>query len=317
MAQLKYFQVDLSGEGERVDTFLSQQPDMPTRSQIQKLIENQKIKVNGVTTKANHKLHLKDNVSVEIPAPTESILEPQDIPLNILFEDEDIIVIYKPYGIVVHPGSGNPDKTLVNALLYHCKDLSGIGGVERPGVVHRLDKDTSGVIVFAKNDTAHFNLSQQFQDRSIQRFYFALVYGRMEKKQGMFDSPIGRHPSQRKKMSSRSSRGKPALTFYDVQKEFEQISLVKVNLKTGRTHQIRVHFSEAGHPVVGDETYGGKKRVKNIVNMEVRTQIEKLPALCLHAAHLTFEHPRTKEKMTFEAPLPEHFQNMLHCLERE
>jgi 23S rRNA pseudouridine1911/1915/1917 synthase len=312
----KFFRVTSVEVGERLDAYLVTQQDMPTRSQLQRLIEQGRVKVNGLSTKPSYPVKDQDTISVEIPEPTESFLTAEDIPVEIIYEDDDLVVVNKQAGLVVHPGAGNRTGTLVNALLFHCNKLSGLGG-QRPGIVHRLDKETSGVMVVAKNDETHFSLSRQFQDRTVKKNYKALVYGRMESNQGTFDSPIGRHPSNRKKMSSRSNQAKSALTLWSVLKEYEQMSLVKVVLATGRTHQIRVHFSEAGHPVVGDDTYGGSKRLKNIVDVKLRQRVQKLSALMLHAEHLSFIHPGTKKEIYFDVEPPKHFKNILELLDDE
>ncbi len=214
---------------------------------------------------------------------------------------------------MVHPGAGNKRGTLINALLFHCK-LSTVGGVHRPGVVHRLDKNTSGVIVFAKNDQSHWNLSAQFQKKTVGRHYEALVFGKLKTPSGIFSESIGRDPVNRKKMSTRSKHGKAALTSWKVKEFFDQLTWVEAVLATGRTHQIRVHFSNAGHPVVGDSTYGGTKRALNIVDVELRREIQKLPALLLHAGYLSFRHPKTGEELSFHVPLPDYFIHILNIL---
>ncbi len=242
------------------------------------------------------------------------MLHAEAIPVDIGYEDEDVVVVNKSAGMVVHPGAGNKTNTLVHALLYHCKNLSGIGGVLRPGIVHRLDKDTSGLMVVAKNDDAHLHLSQQFKKRTIWRTYIAMVFGRFEKTHGSFNASIGRHPIHRKKMSTKSKRGKPALTIWEVLESFDQMSLVRAKLETGRTHQIRVHFSDFGNPVVGDSVYGGKVRVKNIIDPKLKLEVEKLHALLLHAEKLTFIHPGTQQPMAFEAPMPDYFKHILEML---
>jgi len=302
-------------EGQRLDIYLVDQKVLPTRSQIQRLIEQERVKVNGFPSKASYKIDLADHITIEIPAPEESVIVPENIPVDILYEDDDLVVIHKRAGQVVHPGAGNKRGTLVNALLYHCKNLSGIGGVMRPGVVHRLDKGTSGVMLFAKNDKAHLHLTSQFEKKLTQRHYKALIFGKMKTGSGSFSEPIGRHPIQRKKMSVHSRKGKAALTYWEVVQSYEQMSLVRATLATGRTHQIRVHFSNAGHPVVGDSTYGGVKRMKGIVSLDLRRALQKLPALLLHAEHLSFTHPTTGKKMSFEVPLPDYFQRILKLLD--
>lgn len=309
-----FLKVESSEEGERLDSYVVKKKILPSRAQIQKLIEQEKIKVNGLSTKASHAVKAGDTIAIEIPPPTESILLPQNLPIHILYEDDDVVIVNKEAGRVVHPGAGNKKGTLVNALLFHCRNLSGIGGVMRPGVVHRLDKDTSGLILFAKNDEAHLQLANQFKKRTIKRHYKTIVFGKFKMTQGTFDAPIGRHPAQRKKMSTKSKRGKPALTFWKVLESFDQMSFVDAVLATGRTHQIRVHFSDAGHPVVGDPKYGGTNRAKNIVNPELKKAVMKLPFLLLHSESLSFIHPRTGEAMKFDAPLPDYFKKILDIL---
>lgn len=311
---MEFFKITQEEQGERLDTYLVSKNILPTRTQVQKLILQEKIKVNGFPSKSSYRVKFQDVVSVEIPEPSKSVIEPQEIPLDILYEDTDVVVVNKPAGMVVHPGTGNKEGTLVNALLHHCKNLSGIGGVLRPGIVHRLDKDTSGVMVVAKNDQAHLHLSEQFKKRTIGREYQALIFGRMKEDEGNFNQPIGRHPHHRKKMSSKAKKGKEAKTYWKVLKKYDQLSLIQANLATGRTHQIRVHFSEAGHPVVGDTTYGGKNRIKNIINLKLRQAIEKLPAMLLHAKTLSFEHPKTHKRLIFKVPRPDYFDKILNIL---
>lgn len=313
----KFYKITPAHVGERLDSYLASLPEMPTRSQIQKMIQEIHIRVNGFETKPNYHIKEQDTICVDELSVRPSEMKPQALPLFILYEDQDIVVIDKAAGMVVHPGAGNREGTVVNALLHHCKNLSGVGGVHRPGVVHRLDKETSGVMVFAKNDEAHLSLSAQFKERTIQRRYLTLVFGRMGKTQGMFDQAIGRHPSQRKKMSSKSKHGKTALTHWEVKKEYDQLSLMSIKLMTGRTHQVRVHFSEAGHPVVGDDVYGGVKRTHQIVSLDVKNAIEKVSHLLLHAEFLSFKHPRTHETLTFQTPLPSYFKEVLDLLDDE
>jgi len=309
-----FLKVTPEEEGQRLDGYLVNQKILPSRSGLQRLIEEAKVKVNGFPSKASYKVKALDTISIEIPEPTESVLRPEDLPIAIVYEDQDIVVVNKSAGMVVHPGAGHKHHTLVNALLFHCKFLSGVGGVLRPGVVHRIDKDVSGLLVVAKNDRAHLALSSQFKTKTIRRVYQALVYGRFESQHGSFDLPIGRHPVHRRKMSTHTKRGKSALTLWDVVAAYDQMSLMKISLETGRTHQIRVHFSDAGHPVVGDMTYGGKTRAKHVIDPKLKQAIEKLPALLLHAHTLTFEHPTTQKKISFEAPLPDYFQEILRIL---
>lgn len=309
-----FLRIESSDEGDRLDSYLVKKRLLPSRSQIQRLIEQEKIKVNGFTAKASYLVKAKDTITVDIPLPVESVLIPENLPIHIVYEDDDIVVVNKEAGMVVHPGAGNKRGTLVNALLFHCKNLSGVGGVMRPGVVHRLDKETSGLIIFAKNDEAHLHLANQFKKRTLKRHYKALVYGKFEQTQGEFSAPIGRHPVQRKKMSTKSKHGKSALTLWKIVESFDQISLIDAILGTGRTHQIRVHFSDAGHPVVGDSKYGGLGRVKNIVDPKLKSEVSKLPYLLLHSESLSVIHPRTAEVMKFNTPLPDYFQKILKVL---
>ena len=311
-----YIIITSQDAGERVDTFLTHKKVLPSRAQVQKLIKDAKIKVNGFPTKPSYRLEEADHIIIEPPKPEASFLKPQALPLDILYEDEHVIVIYKKAGEVVHPGAGHKEGTLVNALLAH-GELSPIGGVLRPGVVHRLDKDTSGVIIFAKTELAHRELSEQFQKRTVKRKYYALVFGKMRYESGFFNETIGRHPVERKKMSTRSKKGKSALTSWKVLEGFDQMTFIEASLATGRTHQIRVHFSHAGHPVVGDKLYGGAKRLSGIVDMNVRRTIQPLSALLLHAAQLQFQHPVTKETLLFEVPLPNYFKEILNLLRNE
>ncbi len=309
-----FLKVESSDEGERLDSYLVKKALLPSRSQIQRLIEQEKIRVNGFPAKASYHIKAKDTITVDIPPPALSILIPENIPVNILYEDDDIVVVNKDGGMVVHPGAGNKRGTLINALLFHCKSLSVVGGVMRPGVVHRLDKDTSGLIVFAKNDEAYLHLAHQFKERTIRRHYKTLVYGKFKETQGSFGEPIGRHPLQRKKMSTKSKRGKPALTLWKMVESFDQMSFIDAILATGRTHQIRVHFSDAGHPVVGDPKYGGTNRAKTIVDVKLKQAVSSLPALLLHSESLLMIHPKTGKEMKFEAPLPDYFLNILRLL---
>ena len=314
MSEPVFLKVTAEEEGQRLDGYLVDKKILPSRSQIQRLIEEAKIKINGFSSKASYKIKALDTISIEVPEPSESVLRPEDLPIDIVYEDDDVIVVNKSAGMIVHPGAGHKHSTLVNALLFHCKFLSGVGGVMRPGIVHRIDKNVSGLLVVAKNDQAHLTLSAQFKTKAIRRIYKGLMYGRMETQHGSFNLPIGRHPIHRKRMSTHTKRGKPALTIWDVVTAYDQMSLMKISLETGRTHQIRVHFSDAGHPIVGDLTYGGKNRAKHLIDPKLKQAVEKLPALLLHAQTLSFQHPTTQKVMTFEAPLPSYFQTVLGIL---
>ncbi|SFE40415.1 23S rRNA pseudouridine1911/1915/1917 synthase [Thermoanaerobacter thermohydrosulfuricus] len=289
-------------EGKRIDVFLAAELDY-TRSYIKKLIVDGLVFVNGKTVKPSYKVKENDEVVVNIPEVEKIDVMPENIPLDILYEDDDIIVISKPQGMVVHPAPGNYSGTLVNALLYHCKNLSGINGILRPGIVHRLDKDTSGVMVVAKNDKAHISLSNQIKERSVFKKYVAIVEGVIKDEAGEIEAPIGRHPVDRKKMAV-IEEGRYALTLYKVLERFKENTLVEAVIKTGRTHQIRVHMAYIGHPVVGDPVYGFKK------------QKFKLEGQALHSRVLGFMHPTKGVYMEFEAPLPEYFVRLIEILRR-
>lgn len=286
----------------RIDKYLSEKmPDM-SRSKIQKLIKEKNVRVNNKEIKANYKLEKNDEVKISIPKPKSVDMNAEDIPLDILFEDKDIAIINKKQGMVVHPGAGNWDGTLVNALLYHIDDLSGINGEIRPGIVHRLDKDTSGILVIAKNDQAHVALSEQFQNRTIKRTYRAIVHGIPGHKQGTIKAPIGRDPNNRQQFTV-TSNGKEAISHFKVVERFRDFSLLEVALETGRTHQIRVHLKYINHPVAGDLVYGPKNTLKS-------------EGQFLHAYSLEFLHPRTSDSMYFEAPYPTFFSETLKHLKQ-
>ncbi|EGD52416.1 pseudouridine synthase, RluA family [Thermoanaerobacter ethanolicus JW 200] len=287
-------------EGKRIDVFLAAELDY-TRSYIKKLIVDGLVFVNGKTVKPSYKVKENDEVVVNIPEAEKIDVLPENIPLDILYEDDDIIVINKPQGMVVHPAPGNYSGTLVNALLYHCKNLSGINGILRPGIVHRLDKDTSGVMVVAKNDKAHISLSNQIKERSVFKKYVAIVEGVIKHEEGKIEALIGRHPVDRKKMAVIED-GRYALTLYKVLERFKENTLIEAVIKTGRTHQIRVHMAYIGHPVVGDPVYGFKK------------QKFKLEGQALHSRVLGFMHPTKGVYMEFEAPLPEYFVRLIEIL---
>lgn len=299
--------------GERIDVFIAEATEL-SRSAAQKLIENGSVTVNGAPTSKKYGVKDGDLIDVTIPDVKESDIEPENIPIDVVYEDDDIAVINKRSGMVVHPAPGNYSGTLVNALLYHMKDsLSGVGGVMRPGIVHRIDKDTSGLLVIAKNDFAHKALSEQLEYHGVTREYHLLVKGGFKVDSGRIDLPIGRHPVDRKKMAvltAPGSHAKEAVTHYEVMERFGDITYVKAHLETGRTHQIRVHFSHLGHPLIGDEVYCGSK-----------IRFEKLhPALLdgqiLHAKKLSFIHPRTGERVEFESPLPKNFETLLTILRK-
>ena len=288
--------------GERIDKYLSTVIEGKTRSFIQGLIEDKAITVNGKIVKSNYKLKTNDEIVVILPEPIELDVKAENIDLNIVYEDSDVIVVNKPKNMVVHPAPGNYTGTLVNGLLYHCKDLSGINGVIRPGIVHRIDKDTTGILVIAKNDEAHNSLAKQFKDHSIKREYYALVEGRFSKESGTVDKPLGRNKKDRLKMDI-VEEGRRAVTHYEVLEQYDKgVSLIKCTLETGRTHQIRVHMASIGHPLVGDQTYGFKK------------QKFKIEGQALHAKTLGFIHPSTGEYIEFTSDLPEYFEKLIKKL---
>jgi 23S rRNA pseudouridine1911/1915/1917 synthase len=297
------FIIDETSVNTRIDKYLSEKLEDKSRSYLQGIIEADSVKVNNKVIKSNYKLKLYDVVSVSIPELTELKVAAEDIKLNVLYEDSDVIVVNKPQGMVVHPAPGNYNGTLVNALLNHCKDLSGINGVMRPGIVHRIDKDTCGVLVIAKNDNAHNKLSEQLKDHSMTRLYIALVEGRLKNESGTIDAPLGRNANDRIKFAV-TSNGKRAVTHYKVIERFDGCTLVQCRLETGRTHQIRVHMAHIGHPLVGDPIYGFKK------------QKFKLEGQLLHARVLGFKHPSSGEYMEFQAELPEYFLNILNQLQK-
>ena len=294
--------------GERIDKFLSCRLEEVSRSYIQKLIKEGHVSVNGKPVKANYKLGAGDKISVEIPEAKEPDILPEDIPLDILYEDQDILVVNKPKGMVVHPAAGHYSGTLVNALMYHCKDsLSGINGVMRPGIVHRIDMDTTGSLLVCKNDEAHRILAEQLKEHTIRREYHAIVYGNIKEDTGTVDAPIGRHPTDRKKMSINYKNGKQAVTHYEVLERFGNFTYIRCRLETGRTHQIRVHMASLHHPLLGDEVYGPSSR----------PPFPGLKGQVLHAKILGIYHPATGEYMEFDAPLPQYFVDLLQKLRRK
>lgn len=297
------FIIDASEEDKRLDAFLVSKMQSLTRSHIQKLIDEGMITVNGSSVKSGTKTKTGMIINVTIPEAKPLAVEAQDIPLDIVYEDDSIIVINKPKNLVVHPAAGNWEGTLVNALLYHCKDsLSDINGVKRPGIVHRIDKDTTGLLVIAKSNEAHLKLSAQLKKHQIQRTYETIVDGRIKEDSGKISAPIGRHNVNRKKMSVNVKNGKPAITHFKVLERFKSHTYIQCELETGRTHQIRVHMSSIGHPVTGDEVYG-----KRCSLIDTDGQV-------LHARFLKLMHPVSNEEMIFEAPLPEYFNVLLNRL---
>ena len=290
-------------EGERLDVFLTRMEPELSRAHIQKIVAAGKAEVSGRARKSNYKLQAGEMVLLTIPAAQPVAILPEDIPLDVLYEDADIIVVNKPRGMVVHPATGVYSGTLVNALLFHCHDLSGINGEIRPGIVHRLDKDTSGVMVAAKNDAAHIDLAEQIRTKTAHRIYNAIVCGNIREEAGIIKGDIGRHPTDRKKMAIVHEHGKPAVTHFRVLERFGDYTLVECRLETGRTHQIRVHMASIGHPVLGDPKYGPRKACPFAIEGQA-----------LHSLSLSLTHPVTRERMTFTAPLPEDMANILKAL---
>lgn len=309
--------VDQSASGTRLDKYLSTQLNEVSRSRIQSWLQHGHVLVNGAPGRAKSILRGGEKVTISPPSPTPTNLIPENIPINILYEDSDLVVVNKAPGIVVHPGAGQTSGTLVHGLLAKIKDLSGVGGEERPGIVHRLDKGTSGAIVIAKNDFAHVEISRQFAARETKKEYLALCYGAFKVLTGKIDKPIGRHLTQRKKMSINSKQGREAHSEWEVKEEFgKHLSLVKVKIMTGRTHQIRVHLSSEGHPLVGDDTYGGGARTARQLPAVWRDILLTIDSPVLHSWHLDFSHPRTGENISIEAPLPEYFTLLLESLRK-
>ena len=299
--------------GKRIDAYVADNSEL-TRSAAAKLVESRDILVNGKTVAKNYKLKSGDIVEIELPEPEPDKAEPEDIPLDVVYEDDDIIVVNKPSGMVVHPAAGNPCGTLVNALLYHCKgSLSGIGGVVRPGIVHRIDKDTSGLLVVAINDEAHNFLSEKLKTHDVSRIYYAIVIGSFSEDEGTVDAPIGRHPNDRKKMAvlkEGQGTARNAVTHYKTLARYKGFSLVRCQLETGRTHQIRVHMAYKGHPLLGDSVYGGGKTQFEAANKGL------ISGQCLHAKELMLTHPKTGKDMHFECELPDEMKKIIEKLEK-
>ena len=300
----QFFTVTGEGEASRLDAFLSAQLDGLSRSHIQKILKGGGVLVNGRPEKSSYRVAPGDQVELEVPEPEEPEILAEEMDLDILYEDRDIILINKPKGMVVHPAAGHYSGTLVNGLMAHCReDLSGINGVLRPGIVHRIDMDTTGVLIACKNDFAHTSIAQQLKVHSITRKYYAIVHGVIREAEGTVNAPIGRHPTDRKKMSINTKNGREAVTHYRVLQRFEKFTYVECQLETGRTHQIRVHMASIHHPLLGDTVYGPAK-----------CPVSGLQGQTLHAGVLGFIHPRTGEYMEFSAPLPEYFQELLKKL---
>ena len=305
------FTVEQSLPSERLDVFLRTKFPAVSRGAMQRLIEQGHIRVDGKAVKPTHAPRAGEKIEIHFPEPKPAEAQPEEIPLDILFEDKSLLVVNKPAGLVVHPAAGHEEHTLVNALLFHCKgSLSGIGGVARPGIVHRLDKETSGCLVVAKNDETHIALSEQFANRVVKKVYHAIVCGEVPREAGEIHAAIARHPTHRKRMAVHDdSDGRAAHTSYRVLEKLNHATLVEAQIHTGRTHQIRVHFQHLGHPVVGDDTYGStkNKRLKELANYAA-------PRVLLHAKELSFIHPRTQKTLKFSAPLPDYFKLALKLL---
>ena len=292
--------------GKRLDAFLAERAEGLSRSAAARLAEEGRVTCDGKPLGKNARLTGGETLAVDVPEAADSAVEAQEIALDVVYEDDDVIVVNKPVGMVVHPAPGHPDGTLVNALLYHCGDsLSGIGGEKRPGIVHRIDRDTSGLIIAAKNDAAHQGLSDQLKDHTLARTYECLVIGQMKEDSGTIDAPIGRHPADRKKMAVTEKNSRAAVTHWEVIARYRGITHVRCHLETGRTHQIRVHMAYIGHPLLGDTVYGSKKPVPGLAGQ------------CLHAVGLRFIHPRTGEAVELHCALPEFFRAQLEKLEKQ
>jgi 23S rRNA pseudouridine1911/1915/1917 synthase len=306
------FCVDDADAGARLDAYLASRIEKWSRSRIQRLIDDGDVLIAGRTVKSSYKLRAGDLIEVDLVQPDVASFKPEAIPIEIVYEDEELVVVNKPAGMVVHPGAGALSGTLANALAYHFEQLPKRGGLTRPGIVHRLDKDTSGLIVVAKTEDTHENLSNQFRDREIFKSYIALVHGCVAEREGQIDQPIARDPRHRTRMAVVRG-GRPALSLYRVRTSYERFTLLDVEIKTGRTHQIRVHLQWLRHPVVGDETYGGG-RDKTIPDVGVRAAVTRLGRLFLHAEQLRFVHPGSKKPVRFKAPLPPELGSLLEKL---
>lgn len=292
--------------GERLDIYLSHNENSFSRSQIKRIIAEGNVRVNNSRVKSGYRLKEGDHVILIKEEPKGYDVIPENIPLTIIYEDASIIVLDKPSGMVVHPAAGNYHGTIVNALLFHCKDLSGVGGVLRPGIVHRLDKQTSGLLIVAKSDSAHQGLSKQFKNHMVKKVYKALVHGNIKDESGVIELPVGRHPTNRKKMSTKSKRGKMAITRWKVIERYGIATLLDVEIETGRTHQIRVHLNTIGYPVIGDALYGNsKKRTSEIKNDVQRSTLKRIKRQALHASRIGFNHPFDDRYLEFSSPLPD------------
>ncbi|MBR4027106.1 MAG: RluA family pseudouridine synthase [Lachnospiraceae bacterium] len=300
------FEVMEEQEGERLDKFLSIIYPDTSRSFFQKLIKEQAVLINDKAEKANYRMRVEDIVTIHFPDAVQTTIVAEDIPLDILYEDDDVLIVNKPKGMVVHPSAGHYSGTLVNGIMYHCKDsLSGINGEIRPGIVHRIDMDTTGSLIVCKNDFSHVHIAEQIKIHSVNRIYEGIVHGNVKNDEGTIEGAIGRHPIDRKKMAINEKNGKPAITHYKVLERFGNYTYMQFKLETGRTHQIRVHMSSIGHPLLGDSLYSsGKSAYKNLIGQT------------LHAKIIGFIHPTTNQYMEFEAPLPKYFENLLSQLKK-
>ena len=304
--KVESFEVMEEQEGERLDKYLSIIYPDTSRSFFQKLIKDSAVFVNDKAEKSSYRMNFEDVVTIRFPDAVETTIEPENIPLDILYEDDDLLVVNKPKGMVVHPSAGHYSGTLVNAIMYHCKNsLSGINGEIRPGIVHRIDMDTTGSLIICKNDISHVNIAEQIKVHSVNRIYEGIVFGNVKNDEGTIEAPIGRHPIERKKMAINEKNGKPAITHYKVIERFGNYTHMQFKLETGRTHQIRVHMSSIGHPLLGDNLYAsGKTSFKNLIGQT------------LHAKTIGFIHPSTHQYLEFSAPLPEYFENLLSQLKK-
>jgi 23S rRNA pseudouridine1911/1915/1917 synthase len=302
--------------GLRLDIYLSLKDLGLSRSQIKKSVDDKLVRVNGIHSKVSYRLRSGDIVEIDKREPVACHTLPQDIPLTIVYEDQHILVVDKPAGMVVHPAVGHVQDTMVNAILHHCRNLSGIGGILRPGIVHRLDKGTSGLLVVAKSDEAHQGLAGQFKRHEVRKTYKALAYGNPKEDEGVIDVPVGRHPFDRKKMSTRSRQSKEAITRWRVHERFGMAAMLDVDIVTGRTHQIRVHLSSLGYPVVGDSAYGNPKRADTVHNTFIRSKLKAMKRQALHAARIGFVHPVTSQDMVFTSPLPNDMAQLADFLRR-
>jgi 23S rRNA pseudouridine1911/1915/1917 synthase len=301
-------------QGKRIDRFLSESALHLSRSHAKHLIEQKKIFLDGHPVKPSAHLKAGNTISGTLPRPAPLFLKPEPLPLAVLFEDSFMIVVDKPPGMVVHPAPGNPSGTLVNALLHHCRDLPGINGVIRPGIVHRLDKETSGVMAVAKDDSSYHELARQFKNRTVDKVYLAVAHGHVKQAEGLVDAPIGRHPDQRKKMSTKTRKGRTALTRWKVLERLGPFTFLEIYPQTGRTHQIRVHLSSMGNPLLGDPLYGRKGKSATTDDPVLRACVKRMNRQALHAHKLALNHPRTGERVQFVAPIPQDMEETLECL---